>query len=176
MNLSFTRRKLLGAIILFVLAPFPFQGTDAQSITPTNIHSFVSTQVFSTSGGSAVFWTASPEGIVSYDGDRDGPSVSLTAIGSGTITLEALVFVSSTFSYVIVSKEIVVNARGMAFTIKPLWITKNQNFYANSLANNFHVISGNIPDITSFDWGISPATVLEADRRLRRIGLQFQLV
>jgi hypothetical protein len=174
MNRSFTCRKILGAIICFVLSLFAFQGTYAQTITPGTLTSFCTSQTFGVSGGSAVFWTASPEGIVTYGpSDRDGPAVELIAIGSGQITLSALVHVTGTFSYTTIHKTIYVGGPTSAFTVEPLWMTENHQFCTNYLGNRFHIISGSIPDITSFEWGFSPATVLQSDGWLEYTGMIF---
>jgi hypothetical protein len=173
MYLSTTFRKMGGVIIFSVIALVSFHRAGAQSITPS-ISSFCTTQTFGTTGGSAVFWTASPSGIVQYGvTDRDGPTVELIAIGHGMITLTALVHVPSTFSYVNISKSIYVGGPTSPFTVEPLWFTENHNFCVNSFANNFHILSGSIPDITSFEWGISPATVLDANGWLQYTGMVF---
>jgi hypothetical protein len=171
MKLSFTPSKKRCGIL--ILAAFLLSSFGAYADISPNVTTLCTSQTYTT-GTTITQWSVDVGGIVSFDnGISSGSTISLTAIGNGTVTLTATIQAPGYPVYDVYTKVIHVGGPISAFTIEPLWYTENRSFCTNSMGNNFHVISGDIPDITSFEWGLSPATVLEADGWLQYSGMIF---
>lgn len=123
------------------------------------------------SGMSLDHWSITPSsGVASLS--TSGNTATLSYVGDGSVTLTAVLNnacgVTST-----VERVIGVGGPTLSFYIDPLWYTENHTFCTNSLGNNFQIISADTYNVTSFEWGISPSTVIDANGWLEEQGVYF---
>ncbi|MDP1763260.1 MAG: T9SS type A sorting domain-containing protein [Sediminibacterium sp.] len=124
------------------------------------------------SGMSLSSWSISPlSGVVSMS--TSGNMATLTYVSDGMVTLTATISNSCSNGTIQVQKIIGVGGPTLSFYIDPLWYTENHIYCTNSFDNNFQIISGALTNVTAFEWGISPSTVIDANGWLEERGVYF---